>query len=43
METFERARLDAYFAKIATQFAPTAQVNAHWDGRCCVMGGVGRH
>ena len=25
MESFERARLDAYFAKIAAQFAPTEQ------------------
>ena len=28
METFERARLDAYFAKIAAQFAPTDQVTS---------------
>ncbi|TJZ42872.1 adenosylhomocysteinase [Streptomyces piniterrae] len=28
MESFERARLDAYFAKIATQFAPTGQVTS---------------
>lgn len=28
METFERARLDAYFAKIAAQFAPIDQVTS---------------
>ncbi|MGY4972844.1 adenosylhomocysteinase [Streptomyces nigrescens] len=28
METFERARLDAYFAKIAAQFAPTDQATS---------------
>ncbi|MFI6769608.1 hypothetical protein [Streptomyces sp. NPDC050355] len=28
MESFERARLEAYFAKIATQFAPTNQVTS---------------
>lgn len=28
METFERARLDAYFARIATQFAPDEQTTS---------------
>lgn len=28
METFERARLDAYFGRIATRFAPTEQVTS---------------
>lgn len=28
MESFERARLDAYFAKIASRFAPTEQATS---------------
>ena len=39
MESFERARLDAYFAKIAAQFAPDEQVTvASWSPTCCPSG-----